>query len=274
MSSSSSSISSSPSSLLDSCCSLIISALSRVPQTVMSSSAGMYSSYVQPGANLCHVSSSHGRFKVRGADEDAVDGPGCGSLEGPGWELASTSGGSCGSLALAAANREKCQLRDAMPPRNLRLCNLLLIHLLDDLVFLHERQEAPHQLETSPERNRDDSFGKCRTFSATSSPHQYHKRFVSSTPILQLWHNLRQGVNIVHLNLMGFNLVTTVNSQFSEVELVAIMRSLTNWRKEFKPPFRQLMCLERKDVEEFFTLSKDNTTGYAENICLRVSAHN
>nr|CAD7447868.1 unnamed protein product [Timema bartmani] len=47
---------------------------------------------------------------------------------------------------------------------------------------------SPHQLETSPERNRDDSFGKCRTFSASSSPHQYHKRFVSSTPILQLWH--------------------------------------------------------------------------------------
>nr|CAD7438766.1 unnamed protein product [Timema bartmani] len=47
---------------------------------------------------------------------------------------------------------------------------------------------APHQLETSRERNRDDSFGKCRTFSASSSPHQYHKRFVSSTPILQLWH--------------------------------------------------------------------------------------
>nr|CAD7440777.1 unnamed protein product [Timema bartmani] len=60
---------------------------------------------------------------------------------------------------------------------------------------------------------------------------------------------------------------------FSAVELVAIMRSLTNWRKEFKPPFRQLMCLERKDVEESFALSKDNTTGYAENICLRVLAH-
>nr|CAD7443377.1 unnamed protein product [Timema bartmani] len=30
--------------------------------------------------------------------------------------------------------------------------------------------------------------GKCRTFSASSSAHQYHKRFVSSTPILQLWH--------------------------------------------------------------------------------------
>ncbi|CAG2055031.1 unnamed protein product [Timema podura] len=59
------------------------------------------------------------------------------------------------------------------------------------------RKEAPHQLETSPERNRDDSFGKCRTFSATSSPHQYHKRFVSSTPILQLWH-IFQGTVIVH----------------------------------------------------------------------------
>nr|CAD7589999.1 unnamed protein product [Timema genevievae] len=39
-------------------------------------------------------------------------------------------------------NREKCQLRDAMFSRNLRLYNLLLIHFLDDLVLLHERQEA------------------------------------------------------------------------------------------------------------------------------------
>nr|CAD7444338.1 unnamed protein product [Timema bartmani] len=58
--SSGSSISSSPSSSLDSCCSLIISALSRMPQTVMSLYAAMYSSYVHSGANLCHVSSSHG----------------------------------------------------------------------------------------------------------------------------------------------------------------------------------------------------------------------
>nr|CAD7568392.1 unnamed protein product [Timema californicum] len=86
----SSSISSSTSLSLDSCCSLIISAASRVPQTVMSSSAAMYFSYVQSGANLCQVSSSHGR------------GPICGSEEGPGWELASIGGGSFGSLALAA----------------------------------------------------------------------------------------------------------------------------------------------------------------------------
>nr|CAD7589710.1 unnamed protein product [Timema genevievae] len=72
MSSGSSSISSSPSSSLYSCCSLIISALSRVPQTVTSLSATMYSSYVQSGANLCHISSSHGQVKVRGADEGAV----------------------------------------------------------------------------------------------------------------------------------------------------------------------------------------------------------
>nr|CAD7195046.1 unnamed protein product [Timema douglasi] len=66
MSSGSSFISYSPSSSLDSCCSLIISASSRVPLTVMSSSAAMYSPYVQSGANLCHVSSSRGRFKFRG----------------------------------------------------------------------------------------------------------------------------------------------------------------------------------------------------------------
>nr|CAD7599900.1 unnamed protein product [Timema genevievae] len=63
MSSGSSSIYSSTSSSLDSCCPLIILASSRVPQTVMSSSAALYSSYVQSGANLCHVSSSHGRVK-------------------------------------------------------------------------------------------------------------------------------------------------------------------------------------------------------------------
>nr|CAD7457734.1 unnamed protein product [Timema tahoe] len=78
MSSGSSYISSSPSSSLDSCCSLIISALSRMPRIVMSSSAAIYSSYVQSGANLCHVSLSHGRVKVRGADEGAVDELGCG----------------------------------------------------------------------------------------------------------------------------------------------------------------------------------------------------
>nr|CAD7403829.1 unnamed protein product [Timema poppensis] len=38
-----------------------------------------------------------------------------------------------------------------------------------------------------------------------------------------------------------------------QMELVAIMRSLTNWRKEFKPPFQQLMCLERKDEENSST---------------------
>nr|CAD7414425.1 unnamed protein product [Timema poppensis] len=79
----SSSISSSPSSSLDFCRSLIISASSRVPQTVMSSSAAMYSSYVQSEDNLCHVCSSHGRVKVRGANEGAVDGPGRGFMQGP-----------------------------------------------------------------------------------------------------------------------------------------------------------------------------------------------
>ncbi|CAG2059740.1 unnamed protein product, partial [Timema podura] len=69
-----------PSSLLDSCCSLIISALSSVHQILMSLSAAMYSSYVQSGDNLCHVSSSHSRVKVWGAEEGAVDEPGCGSI--------------------------------------------------------------------------------------------------------------------------------------------------------------------------------------------------
>nr|CAD7439301.1 unnamed protein product [Timema bartmani] len=40
-------------------------------------------------------------------------------------------------------NREKCRLRNAMSPRNLHLCNLLLIHFLDYLLLLHERQEGP-----------------------------------------------------------------------------------------------------------------------------------
>nr|CAD7438592.1 unnamed protein product [Timema bartmani] len=41
---------------------------------------------------------------------------------------------------------------------------------------------APNQFETSPECNRDDSFGKCRTFSASSThPRQYHK--VSFPPL-------------------------------------------------------------------------------------------
>ncbi|CAG2057396.1 unnamed protein product, partial [Timema podura] len=51
---------------LDSCCPLTISALSRVPQTMMSLFAVMYS-YVQSGTNLCHISSSHSQVKVRGA---------------------------------------------------------------------------------------------------------------------------------------------------------------------------------------------------------------
>nr|CAD7404145.1 unnamed protein product [Timema cristinae] len=83
MSSGSSSISTSPSSSLDRCCSLIISSSPRVPQTVMLSAA-IYSSYVQSGANICHVSSLYGRVKVRGADEGAVDVAGCGSMEGHG----------------------------------------------------------------------------------------------------------------------------------------------------------------------------------------------
>nr|CAD7457239.1 unnamed protein product [Timema tahoe] len=46
----------------------------------------------------------------------------------------------------------------------------------------------PHQLETSSECNRDDPFGKCRTFLVSSTdPRQYHKRLVSSTPIPQLY---------------------------------------------------------------------------------------
>nr|CAD7396106.1 unnamed protein product [Timema cristinae] len=104
MSSGFSSIPSSSSSSLDSGCSPIILASS-------SSSAAMYSSYVQSGANLCHVSLSYGRVKVRGADQGAVDGLGCGSMEGPtcgsveapGWKLASTGGGSSGSSTLAVA---------------------------------------------------------------------------------------------------------------------------------------------------------------------------
>nr|CAD7449483.1 unnamed protein product [Timema bartmani] len=40
-------------------------------------------------------------------------------------------------------NREKCRLRNAMPPRNLHLSNLILIHFLDYLLLLHERQEGP-----------------------------------------------------------------------------------------------------------------------------------
>nr|CAD7446409.1 unnamed protein product [Timema bartmani] len=55
--------------------------------------------------------------------------------------------------------------------------------------YHHSAVVTLHQLETSPERNRDDSFGKCRTFSASSShPRKYHKRFVSSTSNPQLWH--------------------------------------------------------------------------------------
>nr|CAD7401807.1 unnamed protein product [Timema cristinae] len=106
----SSSIPSSPSLSLDFRCSLFILVASKVPQTVMSSTA-IYSSYMQSGANLCHVSSSHGRVKVRGADKGAVYGPGCGFMKGPtcgsveghGWELASTGSGLSGSSALVAA---------------------------------------------------------------------------------------------------------------------------------------------------------------------------
>nr|CAD7601832.1 unnamed protein product [Timema genevievae] len=154
---SSSSISSSPSSLLDSCCSLIISALSSVHQILMSLSAAMYS-YMQSGDNLCHVSSSHGRVKVRGADEGAVDEPSCGSVHVLRSMLAEPLQHSLLQIRVRRTlqifglyivafllhyihnffshfeNKEKCQLRDAMPPRNLRLCNLLLIHFLDDLV--------------------------------------------------------------------------------------------------------------------------------------------
>nr|CAD7400314.1 unnamed protein product [Timema cristinae] len=36
-------------------------------------------------------------------------------------------------------NRENCLLWNAMPPRNIRLRNLLLIYFLDNLVLLHER---------------------------------------------------------------------------------------------------------------------------------------
>nr|CAD7264166.1 unnamed protein product [Timema shepardi] len=40
--------------------------------------------------------------------------------------------------------------------------------------------KAHHQFETNPERNRDNSFGKCRTVSASSThPRQYHKCLVS-----------------------------------------------------------------------------------------------
>nr|CAD7395365.1 unnamed protein product [Timema cristinae] len=42
----------------------------------------------------------------------------------------------------------------------------------------------------------------------------------------------------------------TSPTKLTKMELVAIMRSLTNWRKEFKPPFQQLTCLERKDEEK------------------------
>nr|CAD7428088.1 unnamed protein product [Timema monikensis] len=42
---------------------------------------------------------------------------------------------------------------------------------------------------------------------------------------------------------------STSPTKLTKMELVAIMRSLTNWRKEFKPPFQQLTCLERKDEE-------------------------
>nr|CAD7425706.1 unnamed protein product [Timema monikensis] len=56
---------------------------------------------------------------------------------------------------------EKCLLWDPMPPRNLHLCNLLLIHFLDDLVLLHERQEDPIGDPISfiiPVQNQGDSF--------------------------------------------------------------------------------------------------------------------
>nr|CAD7392414.1 unnamed protein product [Timema cristinae] len=84
----------------------------------MSSSVAMNSSYVQSGANLWHVSSLHSRVKVRWADEGAVvelgcssmEGPTCGSMEGPGWELAPTGSGSSGSSALAAVENIRTAL--------------------------------------------------------------------------------------------------------------------------------------------------------------------
>ncbi|CAG2052949.1 unnamed protein product [Timema podura] len=60
---------------------------------------------------------------------------------------------------------------------------------VDDVIIINETLELELELETSPERNRDDSFGKCRTFSASSShPRKYHKRFISSISNPQLWH--------------------------------------------------------------------------------------
>nr|CAD7463427.1 unnamed protein product [Timema tahoe] len=89
----SSSISSSPSSSLDSCCSLIILALSWVPQTVISSAA-MYSSYVQSGANLCHKQKESERDKGR---EKPLAGKGEGRRKvlvsnNPAWLAPSASG--------------------------------------------------------------------------------------------------------------------------------------------------------------------------------------
>nr|CAD7404667.1 unnamed protein product [Timema cristinae] len=62
-----------------------------------------YYPYLQSGANLSHISLSHGQMKVRVADGDIVNGPGCGSVEVSGWGLASTCGESSGSSVLAAA---------------------------------------------------------------------------------------------------------------------------------------------------------------------------
>nr|CAD7403212.1 unnamed protein product [Timema poppensis] len=89
---------------------------------------------------LCRNFESHGRVKVRGADDGAVDEPDCGSVEGLAENWRPLAVGRLGlrcwqwwEARRLESNREKCLLRDAMPPRNLRLCNLHLIHFLDDL---------------------------------------------------------------------------------------------------------------------------------------------
>nr|CAD7573412.1 unnamed protein product [Timema californicum] len=95
---------------------------------------------IQASCNHVEISSKVNpciQVKVRWADEGDVVEPGCGSMEGPGWEMASTGSGGKHTDGNVFVDW------DAMPPRNLRLCNRLLIQFLDDLVLLHERQEGP-----------------------------------------------------------------------------------------------------------------------------------
>nr|CAD7428991.1 unnamed protein product [Timema monikensis] len=84
---------------------------------------------------------------------------------------------------------------------------------LNTLLVMHQsrlcqntNQRAPHQLETSPECNRDDLFSKCRTFLASSThPPPIPKSLVSLTPIPQLHQAHAAGIHSMnpHQHLPG-----------------------------------------------------------------------